>query len=122
MSSECTGDSFLVTGTSHFKFTFDPDVVDGLKYQVEINTTGVRGKTLTGVQYVSNDQLSEMNHADGDDAQFTSEQTIIMTRQGETAGLVPGEGDDLRVKFLAHLTVTNGNPTASKFEFVPDCR
>jgi hypothetical protein len=122
MSSSCTGDSFVASGTSHFKTTFDPTVVGGLKYQIEINTTGVKGTTLSGVQYVANDQISEMNHSDADDAQFTSEQTIIMTRQGETAGLAPGTGDDLRFKFLAHLTVTNGTPTANQFEFRSDCR
>jgi hypothetical protein len=120
MSSECTGDSFVAQGRAHFKFTASPTVAGGIKYQFEINTTGVTGRTLAGIQYVANDQTSEMNHSDSDDAQFTSEQTILMTRQGETAGLTTG--DDLRFKFLVHLTVTNGTPTASQFEFRSECR
>jgi hypothetical protein len=120
--TSCTGDEVLLQGTQHFKFTFDPTVIDGLKYQVEINTAGVSGQTVTGVKYVYKDQSSEMNHSDVDDAQMTFEQTINMVRQGETSGLIPGDGDDLQFKILTHFTATNGMPKADQFEFRSDCR
>jgi hypothetical protein len=121
LTSSCTGEPFAAQGTMHVKTTADPTAI-GLKYQIETNITGVTGRTLSGVQYVSNDQTSDMTHADSDDAQVTFEQTIVLIRQGETTGLIPGKGDDLQFKLLTHLTVSNGVTRAVSFELRDDCR
>jgi hypothetical protein len=120
--NECTGDVFSAVGTVHMKLT-SSITLTGLKSQVEMNLTGVQGTTLTGVRYVMNSQTSDMSHADFDpdgDAQQTTEQTLIMNRQGETGALLTG--DDFQLHVITHLTVTNGVAKATKFDVRGDCR
>lgn len=119
--NDCTGEAFLAEGTVHMKST-DNSSLGGLKFQVETNLTGVKGTGLvTGMRYVMNQQSSEMTHADLDDAQMTIEQTIIMTRQAETATLLTA-GDDFQLHVITHLTVTNNVAKATKFDLRADCR
>jgi hypothetical protein len=119
--SLCTGDTVLITGTMHVKAT-DNSSVDGLKSQMEMNLTGVKGTTVTGARYVMNDQVSDMQHADFDpfgNAQMTTENTTILTRLGESGALVTG--DDFRLHVLTHLTVTNGVTRAQKSDLRAEC-
>jgi hypothetical protein len=120
VTSDCTGEMVLVTGTTHVKQT-DNSSPGGIKSQIETNLTGAKGTgTLTGARYVMNDQVSDMQHADlFGDAQTTMENTTILTRLGELGALVTG--DDLRLHVLAHLTVTNGVTRAQKFDLRTDC-
>jgi hypothetical protein len=107
--NECTGETFMAEGTTHFKFT-GSSTLTGSKSQAEMNLTGVKGVVpLTGVRYVMNTQTSDMAHADFDpdgNAQQTMELTILITRQGDTSTFVLG--DDYRLHQVAHLTVANG--------------
>lgn len=119
--SSCTGETIAMEGTAHLKTT-DNSSSDGIKSQIEMNLTGVKGiGMLTGARYVMNSQSSEMAHAELDpdgNAQMTTEQTFILTRQGETGALLTGDelltGDDFRFHVILHLTVTKGVPTAVK--------
>ena len=125
VTNECTGETLHMKGTAHFKVT-DNSSLAGLKSQIEMNTTGVQGTTVTGVRYVSNDQTSDMQHAEFEpfgNAQITMEQSTILNRQGETGALlIDDDGDDSRLHVIVHLTVTNGVTRASKFEVRSDCR
>jgi opacity protein-like surface antigen len=121
VTNECTGEAIVIDGTAHLKVT-DNSSLAGTKSQMEWNLTGVKGiAMLTGVRYVMNYQTSEMLHADLDDAQQTTEHTIILTRQGETVGPLP-IGDDFRVHVIIHLTVTNGVTRADKIDLQGGCR
>jgi hypothetical protein len=117
----CTLEDVAITGTLHMKDTANI-TLDSTKTQLEINTTNVSGTTPLGVKYTMNSQYSEIQHASGDDAQQTVEQTLNMTRQGEMGTFLPGPGDDLRVHMLVHITTTNGVPTATTDNFRSDCR
>jgi hypothetical protein len=117
ITSTCTGELITVQGTTHTKETNNASLSTPLKYQIEINSSGVQGTTLSGVRYVMNSQYSEMQHADFDDAQGTIEQTINLTRQGESF-LLP---DDLRFHILTHVTIVNGVAKADKFDIRDDC-
>ena len=115
-------ETLFIEGTAHFKVT-DNSSSDGIKSQVEMNLTGVKGITATGVRYVMNSQTSDVQHAEFDplgDAQMTMEESTILNRQGETGALLTG--DDFRLHVITHLTVTNGVPKASKYELRADCR
>ena len=116
--SSCTGEFITLAGTTHTKATSNASLSTPIKYQIEINSTGVQGTTLSGVRYVMNDQYSEMQHADFDDAQGSIEQTINLTRQGDNF-LLP---DDLRFHILTHVTVVNGFAKADKFDIREECR
>ncbi len=119
--NDCTGEGFVAQGTVHVKST-DNSSLGGLKFQVETNLAGVKGTGLiTGMRYVMTQQTSDMTHADADDAQITNEQTIIMTRQGETATLLT-PGDDFQLHVITHLTVTNNVAKATKVDLRADCR
>ena len=118
--NDCTGEMFFAEGTMHVSVTGSV-TLDGFKSHTEMNLTGVKGIGLvSGARYVMNQQSSDMQHADGDDAQQTIEQTIIMNRQGETGALVTG--DDFQLHVIAHLTVTNGVTKATKTDLRADCR
>jgi hypothetical protein len=122
VENTCTGEMVLVTGSTHVKQT-DNSSLGGLKSQLEMNLTGAKGTTVTGVRYVMNDQISDMQHADFDplgNAQLTVENTTILTRQGESGTLVTG--DDFRLHTIAHLTVANGVTRAEKTDLRADCR
>ena len=122
--NDCTTEWVMITGTQHFKVT-DNSTVFGLKSQIESNLTGVKGTGLaSGVRYVMNDQVSDMQHAEFDpfgNAQMTMENTTNLTRQGETATLMTA-GDDLRLHAQTHLTVSNGVPRSEKTDMRADCR
>ena len=115
-TSSCTGETIAMEGTTHIKTTTNSSRDGDTKSQIEMNLTGVRGiGMLTGARYVMNTQSSEMAHAEADpdgNAQMTTEQTIILTRQGETGALLTG--DDFRLHVIFHFTVTKGVPTAVK--------
>jgi hypothetical protein len=115
--STCTGEPMIIEGTTHTKQTDNASLSTPIKSQIEINSTGVKGTTLSGVRYVMNSQYSDMQHADLDDAQLTIQQTLNLTRQGESF-LLP---DDQRVHVLTHLTVVNGVAKADKFDIRDDC-
>lgn len=120
--NDCTGELITISGTQHIKSTGNLGLT-GAKSQIELNLTGVKGTTLTGVRYVMNDQSSDMQHADFDpfgSAQMTFEQSTILTRQGENGALVTG--DDFQLRVLAHLTITNGVVTSDKSDLRADCR
>jgi hypothetical protein len=122
VTNECTGELVAIAGTEHFKVT-DNSSLSGIKSQMEMNLTGVKGTSLTGVRYVMNDQTSDIEHADFDPtggAQLTMENTTIMNRQGETSGLLTG--DDFRLHVLTHLTVAQGVPRADSWDLNSDCR
>jgi hypothetical protein len=120
--NDCTGEVMLVTGTTHFKETgsISPS---GTRAQLESNLTGAKGTgTLTGARYVMNVQTSDMQHAEFDpfgNVQLTVENTIILTRQGESGALLTG--DDFRLHAITHLTVTNGVTRAEKTDLRADC-
>jgi hypothetical protein len=118
------GEVIAINGTTHIKQT-DNATLDGIKSQIEMNTTGVTGTTVfpvAGVKYVMNDQTSDMLHADLDDAQMTMEQTMILTRQRETTTTLPTGGDDFRLHLLIHLTVVDGVAKADKFDLRSECQ
>lgn len=120
--NDCTGEMIAITGTQHFKVT-DNSSLTGLKSQMEMNLTGAKGTTMTGVRYVMNDQISDMQHAEFDpfgDAQLTMENSTILTRQGESGALVTG--DDFRLHVLEHLTVTNGVTKSVNNDLRAECR
>jgi hypothetical protein len=120
--NDCTGEWVTINGTSHNKVT-DNSSLSGIKYQIETNLTGVKGATATGVRYVMNDQLSDMQHAEFDpfgSVQMNTEQSTILTRQGESGALLTG--DDFRLHVLTHLTVANGVPRADGFDLRAECR
>jgi hypothetical protein len=120
--NECTGEWVVIDGTSHNKVT-DNTTLAGIKFQVESNLTGVKGTTATGARYVMNQQSSDMEHAEFDllgDAQVTIEQTINLTRQGDSGALLTG--DDFRLHVLTHLTVVNGATKAANNDIRADCR
>ena len=121
--TSCTGEAVFIEGTMHVKSTGKVSVA-GTKSQTEMNLTGVKGTTATGVRYVLNQQSSDMQHAEFDvlgNVQATYEQTDILTRQGETG--LPMLGDDLRLHLLIHLTINgNGVPTAQKNDLRAECR
>src|SRR3954447_11382557 len=84
VTNDCTGETFFIDGTAHVKST-NNSTLSGSKSQFEMNLTGVKGTTLTGVRYVMSDQTSDMSHADFDafgNAQQTLENTTNLTRQG----------------------------------------
>jgi hypothetical protein len=117
-------DVATVTGTAHMKVTNNSSL-DAVKSQIEINFTGVKVTTLTGVRYVSNTQSSDMQHFSFDplspNTQLSGEQTLILNRQGDTG--LPVIGDDLRVHVVTHLTVNSmGVPTSQKFDLKSECR
>jgi hypothetical protein len=121
VTNDCTGELVAITGTEHFKVT-DNSTVTGLKSQIEMNLTGAKGTTVTGVRYVMNQQTSDMQHAEFDpfgNAQLTLEQTTNLTRQGEDGALVIG--DDFRLHVIAHLTVVNGVPKSERNDVRADC-
>src|SRR4051794_14852930 len=94
--NDCTGELATVSGTRHVKQT-DNSSLTGIKSQIEMNLTGVKGVTPTGVRYVMNDQTSDMQHADFDpfgNAEMTMEESTLLNRQGETGALLMG--DDLQ--------------------------
>jgi hypothetical protein len=108
VTNECTGDTFIVDGMAHNKVTTNSSLT-GSKSQIEMNLTGVKATTVTGVRYVMNQQSSDMQHADFDpfgNAQITIEETTNLTRQGEDGALVTG--DDWRLHAVAHFTIVNG--------------
>jgi hypothetical protein len=120
--NDCTGELVTINGTSHNKVT-DNSSLSGLKFQIESNLTGVKGTTATGARYVMNQQSSDMEHAEFDllgDAQVTIEQTITLTRQGESGALLTD--DDFRLHVLTHLTVVNGATKAANNDIRSDCR
>ena len=121
--NDCTAEFMLITGRQHFKVT-DNSTLSGLKSQIEMNLTGVKGTGLvSGARYVMNDQISDMQHAEFDpfgNAQMTMENTTNMTRQGESGALLTG--DDFRLHALAHLTVSNGVTRSQKSDLRADCR
>jgi hypothetical protein len=122
VTSECTGDTFVVNGMAHNKVTTNTSLT-GSKSQIEVNLTGVTATTLTGVRYVMSQQSSDMQHADFDpfgSAQITIEETTNLTRQGEGGALVTG--DDWRLHAVAHFTIVNGVVTADKTDLRADCR
>jgi|SRR5919108_2380185 hypothetical protein len=108
----------LIQGTLHIKST-GTLTLDGLKSQVEVNTSGVTGTAPFDVKYTMNSQSSDMQHASDDDAQQTFEQTLNMTRQGETGTFVMG--DDARFHMIVHLTTVNNVTKASQLEIRDDC-
>jgi hypothetical protein len=119
--NECTGEWVVIQGTQHVKVT-DNSSLTGLKSQIEMNLTGVKGTTATGVRYVMNDQTSDMQHADFDpfgNAQLTMEESTLLNRQGESGALLMG--DDFRLHVLAHLTVAHGVVTSQKNDLRADC-
>ena len=122
VTNPCTGEEIVMNGTAHNKVTTNTSLAGDIKYQIEMNLTGVQGTTLTGVRYVMNDQFSDMQHADADDAQMTLEQSFTLNRQGDTGALPTALGDDPYFRAISHLTVTNNMPKASKFEVRGDCR
>src|SRR4051812_2575287 len=86
VTNVCTGETVFIEGTAHMKST-DNSSLSGIKYQVEMNLTGVKGTTATGVRYVMSDQTSNMSHAEFGplgNAQQTVENTTNLTRQGES--------------------------------------
>jgi hypothetical protein len=108
VTNTCTGELVAINGTAHFKETNNSSLA-GVKSQIEMNLTGVKGITPTGARYVMNQQTSGMQHAEFDpfgNAQLTMEETEILTRQGETGALLIG--DDFRLHVVIHLTVSNG--------------
>ena len=120
--NDCTGEMVIIEGTQHVKVTNNSSLLS-IKSQMETNLTGVKGSTATGVRYVMNDQMSDMQHADFDPSgsvQMTVEQTTNLTRQGETGGLLTG--DDFRLHVLTHFTVANGVPRADRMDLSADCR
>jgi hypothetical protein len=122
VTNDCTGELITISGTQHVKAT-DNSSLAGIKYQIEMNLTGVKGTTLTGTRYVMNDQTSDMSHAEFDpfgNVQQTFENTTNLTRQGESGALVTG--DDFRLHALAHLTVSNGVIRSEKTDLNADCR
>jgi hypothetical protein len=53
--------------------------------------------------------------------EFTAERTMNLTRLGEDTTF--GDGDDLRVHVIAHMTFNaNGVPSAEKFDAQTECR
>jgi hypothetical protein len=123
VTSDCTGEVIAINGTMHVKQT-DNATLDGPKFQIETNLTGVQGTTVApvaGIRYVMNDQTSDMEHADLDNAQTTVENTTILTRQRET-GSFPLGGDDLRLHAITHLTVVNGVAKADKVDLRAECQ
>jgi hypothetical protein len=122
VTSGCTGEEIVISGTQHVKVT-NNSTLSGLKSQIEMNLTGVKGTTLTGVRYVMNDQISDMQHADFDpfgNAQMTVEQSTLLIRQRDDGGLVMG--DDFQLHVLTHLTVSNGVVRSNKSDLRADCR
>jgi hypothetical protein len=123
MVVSCTGEEVFIDGTMHVKATGSTSL-NGTKSQIEMNLTGVKGTTVTGVRYVLNQQVSDMQHAEFDafgNVQATYEQTDILTRQGETS-LFP-VGDDLRLHWVVHLTMNSqGVPTSQKNDLRSECR
>lgn len=120
--NDCTGEMVFIDGTMHNKVTSNSSLTT-LKSEIEMNLTGVKGTTATGVRYVMNDQTSDMEHADFDptgNAQMTVENTTNLTRQGESGALVVG--DDFRLHVLTHLTIANGAITSEKHDLRADCR
>ena len=121
--NDCTGETIVIDGTAHLKVT-DNSSEDGINSHIEMHLTGVKGiAMLTGALYVMSSETSDVQHAEFDpsgDAQLTMEESTILNRQGETGALLTG--DDFRLHVIAHLTVTNGFPKASKFELRADCR
>jgi hypothetical protein len=118
------GEVIAINGTTHVKQTNNA-TLDGIKSQIEINTTGVTGTTVfpvAGVKYVMNDQTSDMQHADLDNVQMTMEQTMNLTRQRETTTTLPTGGDDFRLHLLIHFTVANGVAKADKWDLHTDCQ
>jgi hypothetical protein len=122
ITSSCTGEMIAIEGTLHFKQT-NNSTATGTKSQIEVNATGVKGTTLApvmGVRYVSNEQMSDMQHADLDSAQVTVENTVLLTRAGETGTFL--QGDDLRFHMIAHLTFSNGMMRVEKVDMRDECR
>src|SRR3954451_7464840 len=74
VTNDCTGEMIAIDASAHFKVTNNSSL-SGIKSQIEMNLTGVKGTALlTGARYVMNEQSSDMEHADFDpsgDAQMT---------------------------------------------------
>ena len=119
--SLCPGfpELIAVEGTMHTKTAGSVSQDGDTKSQIETNITGVQGiGMLTLKKYVMNVQSSEMAHTEADPEggmQATTQQTLILTRQGETGALLTG--DDFRLHVIIHLTQnSNGVPTAGKVD------
>jgi hypothetical protein len=123
VTNDCTGEVIAISGTMHFKQTSNLSLT-GSKVQLETNFTGAKGTTITGVRYVMNDQISDMEHTDfdplGSNQQLTIENSTILTRQGESGALLTG--DDSRLHVLTHATVVDGVAKADKFDLRFDCQ
>jgi hypothetical protein len=124
VENTCTGDTVVIQGTSHFKFTFNSTSTGG-QTEAEMNLTGVSGTApLSGARYVMNTQSSEVSHFSFDPTGHDVEQVEmdqLLNRLGNGGQFVLG--DDLYVRVLAHLTVNaNGVPTVDRYSVSGDCR
>lgn len=134
----------IVNQTSPFATTVVNDCTDelvavegNLHTIVRLNTSGDRVQTAEavhftgakGTAFVSNAQYVEMdvqntqanNMTDFAPSEFTAERTMNLTRLGEDTTF--GDGDDLRVHAIAHMTINaNGIVTVDKVDATAECR
>jgi hypothetical protein len=123
----CTGEAVTITGFQQMtmRTVVDPDTLDA-HHHFEQHSHGVQAKaTLSGTQYTMSESTVEAAYADGDTAPVTQmrRERIKLTRTGETAGVVPGEGDDLIFWLVLKATVdANGELRSFESDSEMDCR
>lgn len=123
--NDCTGELVAVEGNLHTIVRMSSSG-DRLNTAEAVHFTGVKGTALvSGAQYVEmdvqNTQANMTVDSDFAPSEFTAERTMNLTRLGEDKTF--GDGDDLRVHVIAHMTINaNGVVTADKFDATAECR
>ena len=122
--SMCTGDTVTLEGTMHV-IAREGTSGDRLHFGFDVHFTGMKGFGLpSGAQYVEMDvNNTQANVTPGRQSELTAERTMNLTRLGEDQTF--GDGDDLRVHLIAHMTIPangSGVPTADKLETREECR
>jgi hypothetical protein len=120
--SDCTGELVALVGEMHTLVRFG-ESGDRQHFGFDVHITGVKGTGLpSGARYVEMDvQNTQANVTPLGQQEFTAERTMNLTRLGEDKTF--GDGDDMRVHVVAHMTVdANGVVRVDKTDATNECR
>jgi hypothetical protein len=119
--NDLTDEAVVLQGTMHTVVHFG---ASGGRFHFgeDVRLTGMKGTALTGAEYVEMDVQNEQANVTALGPQeATVERTMNLTRLGEDKTF--GNGDDMRVHVIAHMTVNaNGVVTVEKTEERNECR
>jgi len=122
--SMCTGDLVTLQGTMHV-VAREGTSGDRDHFGFDVHFTGMKGFGFpSGARYVETDVTNtQANITPGRQEEFTVARTMNLTRLGEDETF--GDGDDLRVHLVAHMTIPangSGLPSVNRMESRDECR